>query len=162
MSESEWTGIVKRQLRHKGELLGYDKQTGFEERLTFRNKLKIEPDVLWVKNNHIYSIFEIDMHSSKYYQKTIFGSMFSGVLLTKAKAVKGTFRDFTIDKNTKFVEVVLKGVENSKKARQGADLFRKYFGKNIYVIEIPMRTGTYKKANMQYILTTELKRNRVI
>lgn len=83
--------------------------------------------------------------------------MFSGVLLTKTKRVKGTFRNFTIGKNTKFVEVVLKGVENSKKAQQGADLFRKYFGKRIYVVEIPMRSGIYKKANMQYVVLSHIR-----
>lgn len=162
MSESEWTSIVKKQIRHKGDLLGYDKQTSFEECITFANNLKIKPDVLWVKNNRIYYMFEIDMHPSENYQKTIFGSMFSGVLLTKVKKVKGTFRNLTIGKNTKFVEVVLKGVENSKKARQGADLFRKYFDTRIYIVEIPMRNGIYKKANMQHVLTNELKRNHII
>lgn len=142
---TEWTTIVRDVLRNKGKQLHYDRQN-IEERLTLVKGLNIQPDVLWIKNNKIKVIFEIDAFTRGEYQKTIFGSMLSGIVLAEVK-------------NAKFIEIVPKGARNSQKAKLIAKLFKKYFHRNIYVIEVP-RNQRYR--HMQYNLSKELKRNHII
>ncbi len=134
---TDWTNMVRDALRNM-----CNKQS-HEERLKLNTGLSIQPDVLWKdKNEKIKVVFEIDSFTRGDYQKTIFGSMFSGVILAK-------------EKNVKFVEIVPKGAKNSKKAKQIAKSFKKHFHENIYVIEIP-NNRNYR--HIQYNLKNELSR----
>lgn len=142
---TKWTTMVKKVLRNKGKQFGYEKQLS-EERKVMTKGLNIQPDVLWIKRDKLKVIFEIDTFSRGDYQKTIFGSMLSGIVFAKIK-------------NAKFIEIVPRGDKNSKKAKLIAKLFKKYFHRTIYVIEVP-RNQRYR--HMQYNLTKELKRNHII
>jgi hypothetical protein len=142
---TEWTNMVRDVLRNKGKQFGYEKQL-IEERKAMTKGLNVQPDVLWIKNNKIKVIFEIDTFSRGDYQKTIFGSMLSGIVFAEIK-------------NAKFVELVPKGDPSSQKAKLIAKLFKKYFHRTIYVIEVP-RNQRYR--HIHYNLTKELELNHII
>ena len=115
--------------------------------------ISLRPDVVWSKNGNYRIIFEIDTGSRDKYQKSIYGSMLSGVILSK-------------EKKAKFVQIVPRSPRGTKgsaeKAKRIAKIIRKELKeligpRRILVVDVPRRKGKYSKEHIQKSLTKELR-----
>lgn len=148
--EGDWTKSVKKTLKAKG------KQAGFSvpqrEKAFVLGGLKIQPDVVWYKNGRINCIFEIDIFNGGYYQKTIYGSMLSGIVMAK-------------NYKAKFVEIVQNKTQNGKKAVQITKLLKEQFGSSlpdIVVIKVGAHSGNWKEENLHKETTKKLEEFGII
>lgn len=120
MAEGNWSEIVRKAVINKGISNGFDvSQSNRQLDIhTTQGSLAIRPDVIWKKGNKIKYIFEIDTGAYGNYQKTIFGSLLTGILLAKKY-------------DCVFVEIVRKESsalnDNSKKAKKIESLFKQFY-----------------------------------
>ena len=150
MSETRWTTEIKRIIRNKGEQAGFNVDKQFEERLNI-NGLKIQPDVIWRKENRVRCVFEIDTFSNDYYAKTIFGSILGGIIMARVK-------------DAEFIEIVKNRTHNGSRAEQMIELIKRYLGSlpKIHCILVPEYYGRFRYENTQKFLTKKFQNEGII
>ena len=106
---------------------------------------RIKPDVIWEMGERIKYIFEVDKGAYDNYPKTIYGSMLTGIILSKIY-------------DCVFWEVTFKS-KNSEKVKKVLELFKKnIFNSNrIRLIILPYRDSNSAERNYYYGLSKEIK-----
>lgn len=149
MTQSEWTTHITKVLRNKAKREHYD-CSNFEETLEV-DGLRIRPDVIWSKNGKRCVIFEIDTGAGDTSQKSIYGSILSGIVLAKR------YRCI-------FIEITPK-CQAGEKAEFISKIIKKIFRDSLptfYTLQISRLSGKCVYENIQKSITTELKNLGII
>lgn len=144
--EGKHHSLVKEELKKLGTNREYDTSNSGNEIPSLRKKgYKIKPDVIWEKDNRIQYIFEIDQGARGNYPKTIYGSMLTGIILSKIY-------------DSVFYEITF-SASNSEKVKKILELYKKYIlnSDKIRLIILPYRNLNSAKRNYYWDLYKRIK-----
>jgi len=148
MTETKWTRYIRIALINKGKQLEYDTTLSNKDNIIEAGdySVKLRPDIVWSKHSTIRYIFEIDTGARDVYQKTIYGSILSGIVMAKQR-------------NAVFIEVVPRS-PSGKKALAIVEILKNEFESlpTFHTVQIGRISGKCMKENIQKALTKELKK----